>query len=388
MGDSYMDALKRHRLVFKIVPVIKLFLKLRFNYKYDDLREIEGPYLLLANHNLELDPAFVGVAAGKHLYFVASEHILRKGFGTWLLMTFFKPIIHQKGKQGMNTIKEMLKTLKDGHSVCIFPEGNRSFNGLTGEILPSIGKVARRSGAKLITYRIEGGYLSQPRWSTTLRKGKMQGRLVKEYSVEELKAMTDEQINKAICADLYEDAYATQQKEKIAFKGKKLALGMESTIFTCPDCGSIGTLHSDDNHLYCDCGFKAKYDVYGELTDMKGIKYTVIELDKMQCEALEERLSGCRGDELLFVDNVTVYEIASDHTLSGTYEDRLAAYADHLEIRGKKLAFNDVSGLAIVSRNFLIIHIKGEEGHLEVKSDISFSALKYLYLYNAKVKVQ
>ncbi len=383
-----MNALKRHRLVFKIVPVIELFLKCRFRYKYDDLRGIEGPYLLLANHNLELDPAFVGVAAGKHLYFVASEHILRKGFGTWLLMTFFKPIIHQKGRQGMNTIKEMLKTLKDGHSVCIFPEGNRSFNGLTGDILPSIGKVARRSGAKLVTFRIEGGYLSQPRWSTTLRKGKMHGRLIREYSVEELKAMTDEQINEAICTDLYEDAYATQQKEKIAFKGKKLALGMESAIFTCPDCGRIGTLHSDADHLYCDCGFNAKYDVYGELTDANGRKYTVTELDRMQREALEKCLAVCCGDELLFEDNVTVYEIASDHTLSGSHEDRLAAYADHLEICGKKILFSDVQGLAIVSRNFLIIHIKGEEGHMELKSDISFSALKYLYLYNVKVKVQ
>jgi len=108
-----MNELRRHRLVFKIVPIIDLFLKLKFNYKYDSLSKIEGPYLLLANHNLELDPAFVGVAAKKHLYFVASEHILRKGIGTWLLMTFFKPIIHQKGRQGMNTIKEMLKTLKE-----------------------------------------------------------------------------------------------------------------------------------------------------------------------------------------------------------------------------------------------------------------------------------
>ena len=105
-----MDALKRHQMVFKIIPVIKMFLKYRFNYTFDSLKDIEGPYLLLANHNLELDPAIVGVAAGKHLYFVASEHIMRKGFGTWALMTFFKPIIHQKGKQGMNTIKEMLKT--------------------------------------------------------------------------------------------------------------------------------------------------------------------------------------------------------------------------------------------------------------------------------------
>lgn len=115
----------------------------------------------------------VGVASEKHLYFVASEHIMRKGFATKLLMRYLKPIIHMKGCQGINTVKQMIKTLRDGQNVCIFPEGNRSFNGLTCDFEPSIAKVARRSGAKLITYRIEGGYFTQPRWSTTLRKGKI-----------------------------------------------------------------------------------------------------------------------------------------------------------------------------------------------------------------------
>ncbi len=391
-----MGELQRHRLVFKLMPLITLFLKYRFNYEYEDLSEVEGPYLLLANHNLELDPAFVGVAAKNHLYFVASEHILRKGIGTWLLMTFFKPIIHMKGKQGMNTIKEMLKTLKEGHSVCIFPEGNRSFNGLTGEILPSIGKVARRSGAKLVTYRIEGGYLTQPRWSTTLRKGKMRGRLIRVYSQEELQSMSDTQVGEAICRDLYEDAYATQKKERIAFRGKNLALGMESTIFTCPDCGKIGTLHSDADHLYCDCGFCARYDVYGELTDTSGKKYTITELDRMQREALEKRLEAYDSEqpesdnsgEQIFADKVTLYEIDRNHALVRTTEGTLSAYADRFEVCGRKVQFRDMLGMAIVSRNIMILHIKGDEGHIELKSDISFSALKYLYLYHAKGKVQ
>ena len=383
-----MNELKRHRAVFKIVPAIALFLKYRFNYTYDSLEDIEGPYLLLANHNLELDPAVVGVAAKKHLYFVASEHIMRKGFGTWALMTFFKPIIHQKGKQGMNTIKEMLKRLKEGHSVCIFPEGNRSFNGLTGEILPSIGKVAKISGAKLITYRVEGGYLTQPRWSTTLRKGKMRGRLVKVYTPEELKKMTDDQIIEAICTDLHEDAYATQSQERVAFKGKNLALGMESTVFACPKCKQIGTMHTDADHLYCDCGFKAKYDVYGELTDAEGQKYNLTGLDQMQRQILEEKVQNATEAVALFNDQVTVYEIDKEHNLIGTRQETLTAYVDKIQIGEKEIPISDVQGLAIVSRNNMILHVKGLDGHLEIKSDISFSALKYLYLYELKGKVQ
>ena len=85
-----MNELTRHRMAHKVlVPILEKFLKLRFNYTYDDLSEIEGPYLLLANHNMELDPSSIGVAVKNQLYFVASEHIMRKGFGTWFLTTFF-----------------------------------------------------------------------------------------------------------------------------------------------------------------------------------------------------------------------------------------------------------------------------------------------------------
>ncbi len=386
-----MNELQRHRLTFKVLsPVISIFLKCRFRYEYDKLDKIEGPFLLVANHNLELDPAVIGVAVGKQLYFVASEHILRKGFGTWFLMTFFRPIIHMKGKQGVQTIKQMLKTLKDGHSVCIFPEGNRSFNGQTGEILPSIGKVARRCGAKLVTYRVEGGYLTQPRWALTLRRGRLRGRLIGEYSPEMLKGMTDEQVNQIICEDLYEDAYVTQKQNPVPFRGKDLALGIESTLFTCPNCGRISTLHSEKDRFYCDadgCEFEAKYDVYGELTDKAGKKYTVTELDHLQREALKERLSDYMGDKPLFSDEVTWYEIDKNHVVTKTVNGRLAAYDDRFEFCERKLFYNELQGMAIYSRNAIVLHMQGLEGHIEIKADKMFSALKYLYLYNLRQRM-
>lgn len=378
-----MSEIRRHRMIFAVLmPFIRVFLRLKFNYSCDDLSKEEGPYLLLANHNLELDPLLVGAVTKKQVYFVASEHITRKGIGTKLLMYFFKPIIHKKGKQGVYTVKEMLKTLKAGHSVCIFPEGNRSFNGLTGEMMPAIGKVARRSGAKLVTLRMEGGYLTQPRWSTTLRKGKLYGRVMHIYSQEELGAMTDAQVNDAICRDLHEDAYATQEEQRVPFRGKKLALGLETTIFTCPKCGKIGTLHSEEDRFWCGCGFHAVYDVYGMLTDKTGKTYTVTELDTMQRKALKKQVQVQEENKPFFADKVTLYEIGNDHTILRTQDGPLTAYADRMECCGRSISYKDMQGMAIYSRNSMVIHIAGEEGHLEIKSEEAFSALKYLYLYN------
>ena len=378
-----MDELRRHQMVFKVLmPFIHILTKVKFNYEYDSLKEIEGPYLLLANHNMELDPVLVGEAVGKQIYFVASEHLMRKGFVTKLLMHFVKPIIHMKGRQGAKTVKQMLRELQEGHKVCIFPEGNRSFNGVTMDMEASIARVAKKAKVKLITFRIEGGYLSQPRWSTGTRRGKTRGRLINIYTPEQLSEMSDAQICEAIIADLHEDAYETQKREQVKFKGKNLALGLESTVFVCPKCGEIGKLHSEDDRFYCECGFSSVYDAYGYLTDTEGKVYTVTELDEMQQKALKERVENCDAKDALFEDQVTIYRVGANHELIGTEEGSFKAFTDHLECGGERVDFCEIEGMAIYSRSALIIHRKNVEGHLEVKSDISFNALKYLYLYH------
>ena len=378
-----MDELRRHQMVFKVLmPFIHILTKVKFNYEYDSLKEIEGPYLLLANHNMELDPVLVGEAVEKQIYFVASEHLMRKGFVTKLLMYFVKPIIHMKGRQGAKTVKQMLRMLQEGHKVCIFPEGNRSFNGVTMDMEASIAKVAKKAKVKLITFRIEGGYLTQPRWSTSTRRGKTKGRLINIYTPEQLSEMSDSQICEAIIADLHEDAYETQKTEHVKFKGKNLALGLESTLFVCPKCGEIGKLHSEDDRFYCECGFSSVYDAYGYLTDTEGKVHTVTELDEMQQKVLKEHVEACDENTPLFEDQVTIYRVGANHELIGTEQGSFKAFTDHLECGGERLDFHEIEGMAIYSRSALIIHRKNVDGHLEVKSDIRFNALKYLYLYN------
>lgn len=376
-----MQELKRHKIVFAILhPFISAFARWKFCYTYDSLRDVEGPYLLLPNHNLELDPIIVGVAAKHHLYFVASEHLSRKGFVTKLLNYFLKPIYHQKGRAGAHTVKEILKTLRSGTSVCLFPEGNRSFNGQSLAIPTATGKMAKRSGVKLVTYRFEGHYLTQPRWATTLRRGKLRGRIVHVYTPEELQAMTDQEVNDAIVRDLWEDAYETQAKEMIPFKGKHLALGMESTVFACPVCKQIGKLHTDDTSLFCDCGFHANYDVYGYLTDEQGQTYTVTQLDAAQKTLLTETVAAGSEDSL-FSDQILLQEIGDNHELLSETTGVLTAARDGLYVCGRSIPFDDILGVSIYSRNVLVIHTISDSKHYEVRGDMSFSALKYLYLY-------
>ena len=240
MNDDYAGYVKKFERLKKPGNLIAKW----FGYTYDTISAADEPYLILSNHNTDLDPVFVGVAVERHSYFVATENIMRKPTVAWLMKKVFDPIIHYKGKTGTVSVKNILKTLRSGCSVAMFAEGNRSFNGVTCHISPATIKLARKSGVNVVTYRIEGGYLTQPRWASSFRRGKMRGRLIHVYTPAELKAMTDEEAYTRLCSDLYEDCYATQEREHQHFRGKALAEHLETALFMCPECKVISALHS------------------------------------------------------------------------------------------------------------------------------------------------
>ena len=377
---------RRHvRLFAFLAAIVRPFFRKKFNFVWDDLSQIEGPYLLLCNHNTNYDPVFVGLAASKQLYFVASEHVTRNRF-LWRLLDFiFAPIIHQKGKAGVNTVAEMLRCLKAGYNVAIFPEGNRSFNGLTCPFLSTIGKLARKSGAKLVTYKLEGGYLSQPRWGFTLRRGKLAGKLVHVYDTDELKGMTDDEVNSAIERDLYEDAFKTQEKEHIPFKGKKLAYGLETTLFTCPKCKRSGLLKSSNTDIACECGYKAEYNEFGELINTDGSKTTIAAWDAFQRESLEKEMmtaNASHSDRVLFEDEIKLQRINHEHAVTESKKIMLRAYCDHVELGDRRFVPSDLAGVAVHSRNTIVTYDAATGTQYEIKgTNELFNALKYLYLY-------
>lgn len=391
-----------------------------FGFTHDDFTGIEGPYLVLSNHNTNLDPAFVGMAIRKHAYFVASEHVLRGGLASKLLVHVFCPIIHQKGAQGLRTAKEMHQTLKGGQSVVLFPEGNRSFTGLTMDIPPVTAKMAKKAG-KLVTMRLEGGYLTQPRWSMQMRRGKMHATLMNVYDAEAMAAMTDAELLDAIKADLYEDAFARQETIAAAegsahefTRGcKDLALGVESTLFLCPECERLGTLRSEGCTLGCtdpDCGFIATYTSTGFFAAPDAVAgeggaaadaatclaprfTTVAAWDAWEHQELRRRIREEAGT-FAMEDQCTLRLIGDEHAavaespVTLRYADGAFSvtpqepFSEFVAGETVPVTMADISGVAMTGRNTVIVHAGNPAKHYEITGGVSFNGLKYVYVFS------
>ncbi len=265
-----------HKAVYAVVrPLAHVFFKLKFGYTYEKAKDLPDNYIVLANHTTDFDPLLVALGFPGHMYFVASEHVARWGFASRLLMTFLDPILRYKGSVAASTVKEILRRLRSGSNVALFAEGSRSWDGRTGPILPSTGKLVKKAKCGMVTFKLTGGYFTSPRWSEGgTRKGPFHGAPVRVYTAEELAAMTDKEVYDAICRDLYEDAYARQLADPQPYRGKFPAQRMENLLFLCPRCGAEGTIHSHGDTVECAaCGHSFRYDRYGMLS---GTDFTTV----------------------------------------------------------------------------------------------------------------
>ena len=342
-----MEHMGRYRFVWRAARAcLGPWLRRKFNYSAETCTA-EGPLLVLSNHNTDWDPLLLALSFPNYMSFVASEHIFRWGFAAKLIIFLVNPIARLKGKTAGDTALTMIRRIRKGCSVAMFAEGNRSFNGVTGAILPATGKLARSSGATLVTYRMDGGYFTSPRWcGSRIRRGKMTGRVVNIYTPEQLKAMSAEEVNEAIRRDLFVDAYAVQREQMIPFSGEGLAEGLETMLCRCPKCGRLDTLRGQDDTLSCDCGFSVRYNEYGFFEGEDAPFDNVTDWDEAQTEALCALTPA--EDGAYFSDaDMTLREILPDHSSAELGTGTLTLYADRLECCGRSFPLRELGGFAL-----------------------------------------
>lgn len=387
-----MEKYKRHQIFWKIIRFIApSVLKPLYKYSYELAPKLEPPYLVFSNHNGDLDPALVALSFPQQMYFVASEHVYRAGFASKILRFVFEPIAKRKGTADAVTVMKSIRALREGKNVCIFPEGQKSFNGITGEINIATGKLVKASKASLVTYKLEGGYFTTPRWGKGIRKGKMHGSIVNIYNKEDLEKISPEEITDLVKKDLYEDAYQKQSQNPIAYKGKNLAEGIEHALCLCPECKQIDTLFSKKNSVFCkNCDFTTSIDIYGYFDENCKFK-TVLQWDEFQQEELKKLIQEKSSEKSEFIfsnDEVTLKTVKAEHQEEIIGTGKFSMFTD-------KFIFNSVKdekeiSLEIPQKNIVDISMYGKQAlvfsdnngnYYELTSKNIINVRKYIFCF-------
>ncbi|MEO5915221.1 MAG: lysophospholipid acyltransferase family protein [Luteolibacter sp.] len=127
----------------------------------------EGPVLVASNHQSFLDPPLIGNLYKTEMVFLARKTLFI-GFFKWLYPQW-NAIPVDQDRPDMSSLKTIIRKLKEGHRVLVFPEGARTLDGNIGEAAPGIGLIAAKSGAVIQPVRISGAREALPRGSGRIR---------------------------------------------------------------------------------------------------------------------------------------------------------------------------------------------------------------------------
>ena len=371
---------RKHTRLYKAIQYLLGSLLCRiFHFHTERYALPDGPCLVVSNHNANFDPIFLGYAFKPYMSFVASEHVFRWGIWSKLIVMVFNPIARLKGSTDSSAALAIIRRLRSGENVCLFAEGDRSFNGVTGPMFPATGKLAKTAKCSLVTYHIKGGYLATPRWAAFRRHGPVEGELVHIYSPEELSTMSHEEVNEAIRRDLYEDAFERQEMEHKKYKGKNLAERLEQTLYICPMCGRIGMLKSQGNHFSCECGLDVIYNEEGFFEGSTPFQ-CIRDWDQWQDHEMKRRCNFAGKDPLFSDENVSLLRVLSDHSMESAAKGTLSISRRELCCGEVCFPLCEIENMALCGASRLVFTTV-EGVHYELRADPPFCGRKYMTFF-------
>lgn len=377
---------KRHGAWNKIVsPIVtRLILKKKFNYTYEPC-DIKPPYIVLGNHTTDYDAFFIAKSFKNPLYFVMSDHISSLKVGK-LIEHLVCPIPITKSTHDAGTVRGIMDVIRQGASVALFPEGNKSFAGEMSGMKPTIGKLLKKLNVPVVIYNIEGGYFSSPRWSKQKRKGRLHGFARKIIMPEELEKMTSEEIFDMVKEYGRVNAYEIQEKNPVEYIGENKAEGIESMLYVCPKCKQMSTLKGiGDEVICCKCDFKATYDNYGYLVT-ESDKLRLDELDKMQKEIIKNiDFSSFDEDKVITSDEgFDIKKKIDKYNNEDVGVFKLDLYKNRFEFVNQEativVPFEDVNGYAIEGQCGIQLSLKDGTVY-RFKNPNPVSGLKHVNIY-------
>jgi 1-acyl-sn-glycerol-3-phosphate acyltransferase len=227
--------------------------------------DLEGPYVLLANHSNWWDPFFLMLRTKRPLYFVATEDLFSL-FPYSLFIARLGAIPKVKFLPDLDTVKTLFRVRDQGHSVGIFPEGERNWDGHTLPLLPATLKLVRKLREPVIVASLRGAQLSFPRWAYFPRRGKVEIVYCLVVAREETPSIGEVELEKRILTAFTHDDLEWNRGKRISFKGFFRTAGLGAMLYLCPSCGKSGTLHPAlGSRFGCGfCGLSLRLDEFGD----------------------------------------------------------------------------------------------------------------------------
>ncbi len=127
----------------------------------------DGPVLIASNHESFIDPPLVGTLYNEAIYYLARKTLF-VSVCKWVY-PLWNAIPVDQDRPDMTSLKTIIRCLKSGEKVLIFPEGQRTLDGQLRAGEPGVGLIASKARVVVQPIRIMGAREALPRGSGRIR---------------------------------------------------------------------------------------------------------------------------------------------------------------------------------------------------------------------------
>lgn len=367
---------KQNKLTYGLKKaLLSLKYKRKYNYSYQKVDISHNPIIVLCNCCTRDDAMLVAMSFSRQLDFATdAKYVKSAGKKSYLIP------VYPASTNGRACV-EIIKRVKAGHSVCLFPEGIRSGDGLTSDIPKEVAKLVKKLGVCLVTYKIDGAYMSHPAWAKYPRRGKTYGHTEHIYPAQNIKKMTVYNIHEAIKSDLYADAAASQSEYQTKFVGKRLAEGIERCLYACPCCKYLNTLTSSGNKIICTkCQKTGEIDELGNISDFPFSN--VRDWSNWQRAMIKKLPYVSTEKEIAFDDFCTLVKVDRDLSEKTVCKGRFSITNISLKIEDMETLFDKIVRAELTyDGNLAFATAKMGGAHYEIRNENGYAAVMYLEIY-------
>ena len=381
MGQSSTWIKPRHRFITTLArPFLKIYCQLKYGVTFEPFRQ-EGrrPYLIVMNHQTGFDQFFVAVTFRQPVYYLATEDIFSLGWVSDLIRFLVAPIPIQKQTTDIQAVKNCIRVAREGGSICLAPEGNRTFHGQTVYMNPSIASLAKKLGLPIAFLKLEGGYGIQPRWSNVVRKGKMRCRISRVMEPEEYRDLTKEDLYRVIETELWQD----EARVCGEYRHKKNAEFLERVMYVCPWCG-LSTFESHDDIIHCTkCGRKIRHLPTKELrgVDCDFPHPFVADWYHWQNDFINSTDLSALTESPVYRETARLSLVHAAKFKELLKEDAaVSLYGDRITVDDQVFPFSETRAVVVLGKNKVNIY-SGQE-IFQLKGSPRFNALKYVNFFH------
>ncbi len=388
--------IRASRAFFRVLKLtLAKYLSRRFNLSgrnLDLFERVRPPFLLLPNHATFWDPFLLGSFLPYPVYYVTADAMFRNP-GLRLLLNLLGSIPKSKAISDLETVKNIVRIKSRGGVIGVFPEGRRSWDGHTLQLIYSTAKLVKLLKIPVVTALMTGAYLSMPRWTRHIRRGRLTVDFRLGIDAAQIASLSVDEIYERLTGLLAHDEFDWQRRNRIPFQCRRRAEYLERVLFTCPCCRAVGTLASHGDELRCGgCGFAVLFNELGLFESRSGeLPFeTLRDWNLWQIGELQSTLGNLREQSLgtrIFIDGpARLFRGYRSRPLQQLRFGSFALYPERAvfyPLRGGEIAFNltETGGINVVNGERLEMYVQNTLYRFTFRSP-RVSAYKWMLAMN------